>query len=241
MAFDREAAKRAGYTDEEIDAFLQANPQAQKEEVRQPGPVAPDTEPPAPTTVIQEPGAGFASTATTAGLAAAPYALPAAGAAAAAIGGNKLYGAWNASAKAAQDLANAKLASEQGIAQRAAQKMAAQQGMRPMPSGYQMVNYNVPTATGPVAPSPMPTTAPTAPTAPVATAPLAQPVTKAPSLIDKTTAMMRQLAANRVLQGAAQAARVGGIAANAMYSGDLNTGEQAELERRRKMAATISR
>jgi hypothetical protein len=102
MAFDRQAAKQAGYTDEEIDAFLQSNPQAQKQEARQPGPVAPDTEPPAPTTVITEPGAGLASTATTAGLAVAPYAIPAAGAAAAAYGGGKLYGAWNASAKAAQ-------------------------------------------------------------------------------------------------------------------------------------------
>ena len=32
MAFDRQAAKEAGYSDEEIDAFLQANPAARKKE-----------------------------------------------------------------------------------------------------------------------------------------------------------------------------------------------------------------
>jgi hypothetical protein len=47
--------------------------------------------------------------------------------------------------------------------------------------------------------------------------------------------------ASRGLAAAAPALRVGGMAANAMYSGDLNADEAAELERRRKMAATITR
>lgn len=164
MAFDRQAAKQAGYTDEEIDAFLQSNPQAQKQEARQPGPVAPDTEPPAPATVITEPGAGLASTATTAGLAAAPYAIPAAGAAAAAYGGSKLYGAWNASAQAAQALAKsqadqaaARLTSEQGIANRFQQRMNPQMA-RPGPGSFgpgttmPTAPYQAPVS-GPVAPS----------------------------------------------------------------------------------------
>jgi hypothetical protein len=35
--------------------------------------------------------------------------------------------------------------------------------------------------------------------------------------------------------------RLGGMASNALYSGDLNANEAAELERRRKMAPTITR
>lgn len=159
MAFDREAAKQAGYTDEEIDAFLQANPQVKKEEQRQSGPIAPDTEPPAPTTVIQEPGAGFVSTATTAGLAAAPYVVPAGAAVGTALGAGKLYGAWNASAKAAQDLANAKLASEQGIAQRFAQKMnpqMARPGVNFGPGTAMPTQPYTAPVSGPVAPQGMP-------------------------------------------------------------------------------------
>jgi hypothetical protein len=36
-------------------------------------------------------------------------------------------------------------------------------------------------------------------------------------------------------------ARAGGMAANALYSGELNANEAEELERRRKMAPTITR
>jgi hypothetical protein len=43
------------------------------------------------------------------------------------------------------------------------------------------------------------------------------------------------------LSAAAPALRVGGMASNALYSGDLNADEQAELERRRKMQPTITR
>jgi hypothetical protein len=68
---------------------------------------------------------------------------------------------------------------------------------------------------------------------------------------------MRQFAAQRVIPVAQQAGqmagrglaavanspitRAGGMAANALYSGDLNANEAAELERRRKMAPTITR
>jgi hypothetical protein len=68
---------------------------------------------------------------------------------------------------------------------------------------------------------------------------------------------MREVAAQRVLPVMGQAgqmagrglaavanspvARYGGMAANALYSGDLNANEAAELERRRKMAPTITR
>ena len=69
MAFDREAAKEAGYTDEEIDAFLQSK--GKKEEVSQSVTIA--TEPPPPGAEIQSPGGGL-GTAATIGAAVAPTA-----------------------------------------------------------------------------------------------------------------------------------------------------------------------
>jgi hypothetical protein len=49
MAFDRAAAKASGYSDEEIDAYLQANPHVAKE--TPPAPVSADTPPPPSTEV----------------------------------------------------------------------------------------------------------------------------------------------------------------------------------------------
>jgi len=105
------------------------------------------------------------------------------------------------------------------------------------------------------------------PNAPVA--PSAAPMPQQPGVIQRGMDMasqVRQAAAQRImpamgqagqaisqtaqqagslfgkgLTAAAPALRVGGMAANAMYSGDLNTGDAAELERRRRMAPTITR
>ena len=196
MAFDREAAKQAGYSDDEINAYMQA--EAEKNKTEAPAPVVADVgEPPAPTTVVKPIESTAASVTTTAGIGLAPYAVPAVGAAAAALGGKALYNRWDQSAKAAQALADAKLASEQGIAQRFEQRMAQQAGQA-LPK--------------PVAPSPIldaagrpmtPSTGPVAPQAPVAQgAQMAeQAAARAPSLLDKTTSMIRQLAANKVVQG----------------------------------------
>ena len=199
MAFDREAARQAGYSDAEIDAYLRE--EQNKKRAPAPAPAEEVGEPPAPTTVVPEAGGGVAGAATTAGLAVAPYVATGAAGAAAALGANKLYGAWKQSAQAAQALADAKLASEQGIAQRAAARAM------PVPSG-------------PVAPTASPILdaagrpfAPTAPAAPVApTAAPAMPAQPAQAgLLDKTTAMIRQLAANKALQSAVRGA--GGVAA----------------------------
>ena len=190
MAFDREAAKQAGYSDEEIDAYLAEEANKKKT------PAAPATTsltPPDSTTVVPEAGGGVAGAAATAGLAAAPYVVPAAGGAAAALGAKHLYNKWDASAKAAQALADAKLASEQGIAERWAAKQAAQA----MPKG-------------PVAPTTSPILdaagrpfAPTTPAAPVApAAPAAAPApTAQPSIVDRATQMVRQLALDKVVKG----------------------------------------
>jgi len=244
MAFDREAAKAEGYSDDEINAYLQA----EAEKNKQTAPVVDVGEPPAPQTKINPVGTSAEAMGTTAGLAVAPYVLPAAGAAAAAVGGSKLYGAWNSSAEAAKALADAKLASEQGIANRAQQKMAQQAGsaMRPISP---TATYNVPTQnvpqmraplpTAPVAPQPMPgmpSAGPVAPT-PMPGVPAAAPAPNASGIM----AQLRALAANKILPAAGNIARGSVGPAMAMYSGELMPGEQAELERRRKMGATISR
>lgn len=220
MAFNREAALAEGYTEDEINAYLQA--EAAKNKAT---PVTADPgEPPAPQTKINNVGSSAEAVATTGGLAVAPYVVPAAGAAAAAVGGKKLYGAWNASAEAAKALADAKMASEQGIANRAQQRMSG--NMRPVtgpvaPQGTP--TYNVPTAntpqmrapvpTAPVAPQGMP--APTGPVAPQGMP--AQAARQTPGIM----AQIRALAANKVLPA------VGGMAKGsvgpgmAMYSPEL--------------------
>lgn len=135
MAFNREAALAEGYTEDEINAYLQA--EAAKK--NQTAPAVDVGDPPPPTTKIGTVESSPEAMATTGAMAVAPYAVPAAAAGAAALGGSKLYGAWNASAQAAKALADAKLASEQGIENRNLRKMG------------------VP---GPVAPQPMPGVAP---------------------------------------------------------------------------------
>ena len=78
MAFDREAAKASGYSDEEINAYLQANPEVAKE--TPPPPQGMGDEPPPPSTQIADINHG-ASTVATLGMGAgdivrevAPYA-----------------------------------------------------------------------------------------------------------------------------------------------------------------------
>lgn len=216
MAFDREAARQAGYSEEEIDAYLSETPKERKQQAQ---PLAQVGEPPAPTTVVPEAGGGVAGAATSAGLAVAPYLATGAGAAGAALLGNKLYSGWKQGAQAAQALADAKLASEQGIAQRAA--------ARAMP---------MPTPSGPVAPQILDAAgrpfAPTTPTAPVApTVPAAAPAQAAqPSIIDRATQMVRQLALDKVVKGglgAAAALTPGNIGQNYNFpqSGPLRGSE----------------
>lgn len=217
MAFDRQAAIDAGYSDEEINAFLQSKPELAREEKK----IQTTGEPPAPSTTINEVGTSPAAVATTAALAAAPYVVPAAGAAAAAVGGNKLYGAWKQSAQAAQALADAKMASEQGIAQRAAQKMAG-----PVAPSSPASSPILDSAGRPMAPS-----APSGPVAPqAAQSPIQAAAQRAPqagsSVIDRASQIVRNMALDKLLKG-------GAMAGLATYSGGLNTNEDQELARRR--------
>lgn len=92
----------------------------------------------------------------------------------------------------------------------------------------------VPTSTrvpGPISPTSMPSASP-----------IAQTATKAaPGLIDRTTQMVRQIAASKILPAAGSMARGSVGPGMALYSGELNTGEEEELRRRRMMQPTITR
>lgn len=187
MAFDREAAKQAGYTDDEINAYLQA----EAKKAKAPTPVTTDVgEPPPPTTTITPVETSAGSIATQTGMAVAPYVVPAAGAAAAALGGKALYNRWDASAKAAQSLADAKLASEQGIAQRFEQRMAQQAGQNAAQAARPVAPQILDAAGRPMAP-----TTPTAPVAPSGPAPMAP---QEANLLSRASQIVKQLALDKV-------------------------------------------
>lgn len=194
-----DAARAEGYTDEEINNYLglrTAQTNAQVQGQTPPPEVQPQAE------ISSGPGA--AEVGAIAGGLGAQYALPAAGLGAAALGGGKLYGAWRQSAEAAKNLAEAKMASEKGIMERAAAKAA---GRAPMPAG------------GPIAPGAAPQIINPATGQPFAAAPAAAPAQAAPqTMLDKTTQMMKQIAANKVLQNTL---RLGGAAAFAAQPSDL--------------------
>ena len=282
MAFDIQAAKDAGYTDDEINAYLQAKPKSQTI-----APVAPGSEvdpgepppPPSPEGFAQAGEGNFLPAIGTAAAVAAPYVVPAA------VAGLGLYGAAKVGSFG-RDLLNTGRevadAYKTGVGQNAAtqefralERMSRVQGpegdmarqrlqqLIRAQSGLPQVTTPPPAQAGsqafnqmgqqlsqarPVNPATM---------APPAAAPA--PQAPRPSMMQRGTDIanqMRQFAAQRVIPVMGQAGqmagrglaavanspvtRVGGMAANAMYSGDLNANEMAELERRRRMAPTIS-
>jgi len=195
------------------------------------------------------------------GAAAAPYAVPAALTAGGIYGASVAkqgFNAMKAAADARTAQANAQMAQTQGLQQRFDAREAARAAKAaPAPAaGPQIVNASGqpirPAVAGPVAPAPM------AAPAPAVAAPA--PTATQPSMMQRGmdyASKMREVAAQRVMPVMGQAGqmagrglaavanspvtRLGGMAANAMYSGDLNANEAAELERRRKMAPTITR
>jgi hypothetical protein len=184
MAFDRQAALAAGYTEQEIDEFLRKQQQTQA-----PG-AAPGAEPPPPSTVIQPVESGITSPAglATTGLGIAEVAVPAA------VG--------------------------------VATYKAGEYGLKKLGEAFRGAP-TAPTPTGPVAPVAPPSAPATSPILGangqpiVRTPPPAAPAPSAPaqsSVLDKATQMVRQLAANRVVQGAA---RIGGTAAAALTPGNV--------------------
>lgn len=177
MAFDVEAAKAEGYTDEEIAAYLRS-------------------EKGTPVPVQEEPsrGAEMAGTA----IPVAASAIPAVGAAAAAGYGLAKYGP--DIVRSAGSIASKMMGGGQ----------APTVGTPTNPIG---APTNVPVS-GPVNPaqSIAVNRAPTTPSNVIRfPGPPAAPVA-APTMLDKTTSLMRQLAANKVVQGAARGANAIGAA-----------------------------
>jgi hypothetical protein len=290
MAFDRQAAKDAGYTDDEINAFLQAKPETKTITPVAPGSEVDPGEPPPPpdADTYKQAGEGnFMPAIGTAAAAVAPYALPAAAAGVGLYGAAKVGGWANELSKTAREgmeaykygvNATTQMATENASLQRermlermarggdeaAKAELAALQqarNARVMPTGsapggqqaFNQMSQQLSQAR-PVSPASMPAPMPSASAAAPA------PRAPAPSVMQRGTDIanqMRQFAAQRVIPVAQQAgqmagrglaavanspvARVGGMASNALYSGDLNANEAAELERRRKMAPTITR
>ena len=227
MAIDRERARAAGYTDEEIDAYEAAQNQPRPQGNQPPPP------PPASADQGQAGGTSMGEVGATMLAAAGPFGLGVATAAAAPL----VYKGGKMLAEGAKNLVRP--GSAMNPIGGGGPRMPAMGGGAPV---------QVPISTGPVAPTPM--AAPTPAPAPVAAA--------QPSAMQRGmdyARQMQQIAAERVrpvaqqagqmasrgLAAAGPALRVGGMAANALYSGGLNTNEAAELERRRKMPPTITR
>ena len=238
MAIDREKARAAGYTDEEIDAYEAA--QAQQEPMGD----QPPPPPPASADQGQAGGTSIGEAATTAALAAAPYAVPAALTAGGIYGASvakRGFDAMKAASEARTMQAQAQMAQAQGLQQRFDQRMAAQ-AARAAPTGPQILNASGqpmrPMAPGPVAPA--------APAAAPAPAAAAQPTAMQRGM--DYARQMQKIAAEKVMQGARAAAPLARAVAPAAaglgaltFSGGLNQGEDEELRRRRMMAPTISR
>ena len=210
MAFDRQAALQAGYTEEEIDSYLQN--QAGSPPPPPPTEMSATGEPPAPTTTVTPAGEGsYAPTLATAGLAAAGAAVPAAvGYGVAKYGSNILDMAKNLMGGAGS---------------------VPVQPVTPAPN---------PTAIGlpQAAPAPTPAAAPrTMPSGrPYSAAGqqfLQQQAAQEAQQIQKANQIVRQLALDKLLKG-------GIGAGAALYSPGLNTNEQQELARRRMMPPTIT-
>lgn len=229
MAFDREAAKAEGYSDDEINAYLQSQQKTETPAVVDVG------EPPAPTTVVTPVETSTTNQATNVGLAAAPYVVPGAAALAGSALAGKAYGAWKAGTEAAQAMAQSQAAqaaadraAAQGLQQRFEARMAQQAGQaaRPMgPVAPSAPTYNVPTGNVPQARMPIPGTGPVAPGAMPAAAPVTAPTTVAqPSVLSRAgdiASQMRQFAAQRVMPMANSMAKGGALGALATYSPEL--------------------
>jgi translation initiation factor IF-2 len=201
MEFDRAAAKQAGYTDEEIDEFLRQQRQATAQ------PVA-GAEPPAPTTQIQQPSSIPSAVATT-GLGLAELAVPAAGA----YGAYKLgkYGV----GKAIDTIADRVAARTPVPTAPVAPTVTPPAVTPPAPAVSPILDaQGRPMVRGPVAPTATP--GPMPPGATAGPAPITPP--QQPGVLDRASQIVRQLAANRVVQGAA---RVGGSAAALLMPGNI--------------------
>lgn len=231
MAFDREAALAAGYSEQEIDEFLRANVQARRRE-----PVASEVgEIPDSTTVVPEVEQTSSNTATGAGALAM-------GAAAAGVPVLVYKGAksiFSPAAKAGAELAQRGVTAAENIGKTMAEtegRVAANQAARAAQAVRPVAptpTYNVPTGGIPQASMPVPGQVPVAPAQPAMPAQAANAARGAAQAAQPGNWMAQAL--QMAKQYAPAMARVGAGLGAATYSGGLNTNEQAELNRRRAM------
>ena len=194
MAFDRAAAKAAGYTDAEIDEYLSKKNQ----QPAQTGGTEPPPPPPAGTVPTQEFDLGEMATTMAAG--ASQYALPAIGTAAVGGAGYGLYKFGKNITDVGRDIAGA-MREKTAVEAARESRLMNRPGFGGMPGSAPSAAPTAPAAQVQLSQQAQALRGPT-PTGPVAPGPSA--TASAPAEI---TQSVRQMAMDRLLQPAAQAAR----------------------------------
>ena len=220
--FDKEAARQAGYSDEEIQAFLQSNPKLTVET----GPSAPaeQGEPPPPSTNITP----IDKTAETAGIVAggiaqaAPYALGA-------------YGTYKAGQKAVDLLSNLmnKGATPPSGPVAPTPTPSAPVARAPIPTGSNVIQF--PGAAN------APAQAVQAAENPSIMSRAAQMYRTYAPVVGEKLATAGRAVAPAVEAGARVASRIAGPASAMLYSGGLNEGEDQAMARIQAIQASVQR
>jgi hypothetical protein len=228
MSLDRQAAKAAGYTDAEIDAY-EAEQKQKGAPATQVGGTEPPPPPPPSATQNEASNVNYGELAATMGMAAAPYVLPTAGAAVAGGAGYGLYKFGKGVLESGRDISQA-MRERTALDAVRESRIANRPGMggpTPTPTGPQLV--------GPSG-QPLPASTPAPVSGPVAP----NPTANQPSIAER----VRQIAASKV-QGMANysnpiasaiapvaraASGIGGM----LYSPGLNTGEAEQLAEYRR-------
>jgi len=223
MAFDVQAARAAGYSQEEINAFLQGQPKTEKIAPVAPGQEIDPGEPPPPEGTITPAGEGSIGPGlATAGLAAAGAAVPlGVGIGIGRYGGQAMNVARNFMGAPAQvpvtGMPNPTAVNLGGAAPQAIQVPQAS-GTRSPAMQSQMQNLR----TAPVQAAP-----------PVAAQPAPQ--------MQAARSIVQKLALDRVMQSAGGMLKGSVGPGMALYSGGLNTNEAEELRRRQAMPNPYAR
>ena len=224
MSLDRQAAKAAGYTDAEIDAY-EAEQKQKGASAAQVSGTEPPPPPPPSATQNQTNDVNYGELAATMGMAAAPYVLPTAGAAVAGGAGYGLYKFGKGVLESARDVSQA-MRERTALDAVRESRIANRPGMggmpTPTPAGPQILGPSG-QALPASAPTPQPVSGPVAP----------NPVASQPSIAER----VRQIAMQRitpVAQAVAPMARAASGIGGMLYSPSLNTGEAEQLAEYRR-------
>ena len=220
MSLDRQAAKAAGYTDAEIDAY-----EAEQKQKGAPAQEVAGTEPPPPpppsATQNQTNDVNYGELAATMGMAAAPYVLPTAGAAVAGGAGYGLYKFGKGVLETGRDISQA-MKSQSAVAEKNVELQRERMGERvarnaPRPGPTQILGPSgqpLPAS----APAPQPVSGPVAP----------NPAASQPSIAER----VRQIAMQRitpVAQAVAPIARAATGVGAALMPGNMGQNYAAQF------------